>query len=176
MKRHASLLAAALLMGVASWPAAAFQVGVGGVSISTGGGGGTSISAGSGGTSGGVSVGGDSIASVGGDSNGTGGSATITNNSGQLLGVDQSGNTTNGTVNLGLGNVLSGIANQPTVPTDQPAPLTALTAQQVATAYASLLPTEKEVLRGKCAWVMRQPAAFDSGLVTLCRLVAQVGR
>ncbi len=139
MARQVSVLGGmAILLSVASWPAAAFDVGVGGISVSTdtsGGGIGVSVGAGdsstsvsvgggsdgsvasvstdTGGTSGsgGISIGGDSIASVGGGVDGTGANAAITNSNGQLVDLNQSGKTTQGTINLG--GLTSGLGGLP---------------------------------------------------------------
>jgi hypothetical protein len=203
---------AAILIGIVSGPAHAFDVSVGdvgvstdggGVSVDTGGGGssdgGTSAGASTGnGSSGGVSVGGDSIASVGGGTGGTSASGTITNNSGQLVDLSRSGTAANGTVNLGgvtgnlpdltglpgtipLPDILGGTPDTPDQPPGQPPPGTAgggvtVTPTQLALAYQTLSPSEQMALRTKCTAVLHRPAAYDIGLVTLCKVIGRMSR
>jgi hypothetical protein len=155
-------LASAALFASASLPAMALDLGVGGVSVSSGStsSGGTSISAGTGGTSGDVSIGGGSnIASVGADTGGTGGSLSVGNTSGDLVSVDG----TDASVNLGSLGLGSGV--------DAGGDGGAGSAQ-VAAAFGGLSAADQQQIRLRCRVVLGNPSGYSAETVALCRLLA----
>ena len=160
------VLASAALFASASLPAMALDLGVGGVSVSSGStsSGGTSVSAGTGGTSGDVSLGGGSnIASVGADTGGTGGSLSVGNTSGDLVSV----NGTDASVNLGSLGLGSGVDAGGLAGGDGGAG-----SAQVAAAFGGLSAGDQQQIRLKCRTVLGDPAGYSAETIALCRLLA----
>jgi hypothetical protein len=179
-------LTAATAIALATAPAWAIDLNVGGIGVSAGGtsGGGTGVSVGSGGTSTGVTVGGGStLASVSGGSDGTGAGFTIGTTDGDLVATSQDGNTTNATVNLGsglgdlgLGNLgLNDPVNSVLDGNGNPNP-NSPAVQQIASAYGALGAGEQQLLKNRCRSVLSSPSGFDPSLVALCRVIQRLGR
>lgn len=169
LKRIIAATSAALLLSV-SLPAAALDLGVGGVNVSTGNGG-ASVTTGS--TSAGVTLGGgSSVASASVGAGGTGGSVGIGAGSGPLVATSTDGQTTSGNVNLGnllgiisgpggggggggIGGPLPGV-----VPPDQ-----------IEVAYTSMSSGDQQRLQIRCQSVLLNADGFDRSLVDLCRII-----
>jgi hypothetical protein len=142
----AAALSATLLLGAASIPASALDVGIGG-----GGGSVASVSSGNvGGTNTGVSI-------------GTG--------PGSLVSLGSDGSTSAAGVNLGgLTNSVTGLTGN--VGGLGLGGGTTITPAKVGVQFAGMSGGQQARLRVRCANILGSPGAFDAELVALCRIIA----
>ena len=139
---------------------------------------------------------GNTVASVGSHAYGTDAAALITTSKGDLVDLNTKKKKTSGTVNLGgvdrsgldpgnidVGDLLGiGAVTIPPVvvppaieppPTIKPPP--AIVPPGVSGGFADLSGGDQALLKIKCRSVLINPAAFESNVVGLCRLIAQIG-
>ncbi len=185
-------ISAALMLGVASLPAQALDISVGGTSVSGGssGNGGTSVSVGGGGTSTGATVGGGTnVASVGASTGGTNVGVGIGTTNGDLIATNTSDGNVQGNVNLGGLGAANGTVNGVTGPIGDlldgvdlgslpggglPGGGGAINSGGLGGAYATLSPSDQRALKIKCRSVLSSPASFNANTVALCRLIASL--
>jgi hypothetical protein len=193
--RILAVTAAVLLLGASFAPAHAIDLNIGGIGISLGssGNGGTTASVGT--STGGTAVsatlgGGSNLATAGVGTGGTGLIVGLGTNEGPLLTTSSSDGTTSANVNLGLGGLggtANGLVNTVTDPlgnlldgVDVPGLPGGggggggVTPTQLASAFGGLGPAEQQLLRNRCRSVLGSPAAFEPGLVELCRIIARM--
>jgi hypothetical protein len=160
--RKLRLVAMSAVLVAAGGTASALDLGGIDVSLDSSGGG-ISVSTGGADSSSGISVGG------GGNGVDEGASLDVTNGGGPLVNLERGSNTTNGTVDLGratgiLGGILGG---------GSPSLGGGVTGGGSAAVYFSaLIPRDQQELVNRCTDVFLRPRAYDTDLVSLCRLLS----
>ena len=176
---------AALLFGATVLPAGALEVNVGGVSASVGNtdNGGTKASASAGNTTASATIGGGSnVASASVGAAGQKANVGVGTGGGSLLGANSSGDLDSGTstsANVNLGGLLGGLpigggGGGGGGAGGGGAGGGGAGGGGVKGAFAGLSPSEQIVVKKRCGGVLSAPAAYDDGLVKLCRILRKL--